>query len=213
MGKRLEISDMPPLTVEMHGELRLLERKLQNALGECCSAHDLIDPHAAFEYTRTYATKFYDCFYAFYSGIPDSHYRPHWRPASERFAFDRVVQCIKNELLVARYFSSDASRIDRITRTITDHAKGMEKPEAEYPALTGEPQARPVSPKSVSEQIKAYMLEARLSKGEVANALGVDPRTVARHRSGTAIPRLDQVHGYEQLFSKRLNRPVRLEMP
>ena len=89
----------------------------------------------------------------------------------------------------------------------------MEKPEAEYPALTGEPQARPVSPKSVSEQIKAYMLEARLSKGEVANALGVDPRTVARHRSGTAIPRLDQVHGYEQLFSKRLNRPVRLEMP
>ncbi len=34
MGKRLEISDMPPLTVEVHSELRLLERKLQNALGE-----------------------------------------------------------------------------------------------------------------------------------------------------------------------------------
>lgn len=137
MGKRLEISDMPPLTVEMHGELRLLERKLQNALGECCSARDLIDPHAAFEYTRTYATEFYDCFYAFYSGIPDSKYRPHWRPASETFAFDRVVQCIKNELLVSRYFASDTSRVDRIKRTISDHAKGIEKPEANHPTLTG----------------------------------------------------------------------------
>ena len=71
----------------------------------------------------------------------------------------------------------------------------------------------PASPESIGKQIKAYMLEARLTKGKVAEVLGVDPRTVARHRSGEAIPRLDQVHGYEQLFSKRLNRPVRLQMP
>ena len=97
-----------------------------------------------------------------------------------------------------------------VSRVLSVPREELKRREAEYQR---ERQARPVSPKSVSEQIKAYMLEARLSKGEVANALGVDPRTVARHRSGTAIPRLDQVHGYEQLFSKRLNRPVRLEMP
>ena len=67
--------------------------------------------------------------------------------------------------------------------------------------------------RSIGEQIKAYMLEARLTKGKVARALAVDPRTVARHRSGEATPRLDQIHGYEELFSKRLNRPVRLQMP
>ena len=78
------------------------------------------------------------------------------------------------------------------------------------------PQARPATPKlpkSIGEQIKAYMLEARLTKDKVATALGVDPRTVARHRSGEAIPRLGQVSGYETLFSKALKRTIHLETP
>jgi len=78
---------------------------------------------------------------------------------------------------------------------------------------TQKPPVTPAVLQSIGEQIKTYMLEARLTKGKVADALGIDPRTVARHRSGAAIPRLDQVHGYEQLFSKRLNRPVRLQTP
>lgn len=123
MGKRLEISDMPPLTVEMHEELRRLERELQNALDSCCSSHELLDKHAAFEYARTYAVKFYDCFYSFYSRVPDETYRPHWRPASETFAFNRVVQCIENNLSVSRYFAADTTRVERIKRTISDQAK------------------------------------------------------------------------------------------
>jgi hypothetical protein len=182
MGKRLEISDMPPLTVEVHSELRLLERKLQNALGECCSLHDLIDPHAAFEYTRTYATEFYDCFYAFYSGIPDSKYRARWRPASETFAFDRVVQCIKNELLVARYFASDASRVERIKRTISDHAKGIEKPEANHPALTGKQAAAFARAGIDMASASPLMLMAHAAAQESARREGPTSRLTAPKR-------------------------------
>jgi hypothetical protein len=78
------------------------------------------------------------------------------------------------------------------------------------------PQARPATPassESIGDQIKRYMREARLTKDKVASALSINPRSVARHRSGAAIPRPDQVSGYEALFSKRLNRPIRLETP
>ena len=134
MGKPLEHSDMPPLTVEMHSDLRALEKRLRLALGSCCSGYDLIDSHAAFEYVRTYATEFYDCYYRFYSHIPDPKYRPHWRPASETFAFDRVVQCIENSYSVLGYFRSDAARVERIKRTIKDHAEQNSLPER-FPTL------------------------------------------------------------------------------
>jgi DNA-binding Xre family transcriptional regulator len=137
MGKRLEVSDMPPLTVEMHDDLRHLEIMLQRMLNSCCSSHELRDKHAAFEYTRTYATKFYDCYYSFYSKIPDQKYQPHWRPASQTFAFDRIVMCIENNSLVAAYFRSDTTRVERIKRTISDHAERNEIPVALPAALTG----------------------------------------------------------------------------
>ena len=101
MGKTFEASDMPPLTEEIHDELRAIERELCSVLFKCCGSYSLDDPEAAFEYTRTYAIKFYDCFYRFYSKNPDPVYQPHWRPASERFAFQRVIRCIENVDLVS----------------------------------------------------------------------------------------------------------------
>ncbi len=123
MGKTFEVSDMPPLTLEMHGKLRAMEKDLRLALSRCCNDRELIDPQAAFEYARTYATRFYDCFYDFYSQIPNPAYRPHWRPASEAFAFQRVVKCIQNDFHIELFFKNNPDRVDRIKRTITDHSK------------------------------------------------------------------------------------------
>ena len=49
---------MPPLTEEMHAELRSIERNLRNKLFSCCDSYELEDEGAAFEYVRTYAVIF-----------------------------------------------------------------------------------------------------------------------------------------------------------
>ncbi len=122
MGKPpLEIPDMPPLTLDMHGELRSMENDLMRALTSCCGHQSLNDPDAAVEYTRTYAIKFYDCFYGFYSQIPDEKYRPHWQSASERSANERVAKCIDNNYLIRSFFNV-RERTERIRRTIANHA-------------------------------------------------------------------------------------------
>ena len=137
MGKSLEVSDMPPLSREMHEDLRQLETRLTRDLRSCCSNYDLTDPHTAFEYTRTAAIEFFDCFYAFYSKVPDAAYREHWKPASEKFALGRIVKCIENITLVESYFKRNQDRVGRIKRTISDHAKGIESVEANNSALFG----------------------------------------------------------------------------
>src|ERR1700739_3930146 len=108
MGKNLEVSDMPVLPDWMHSKLRSLERSLMSELSSCCHSYDLRDPEAAFEYVRTSAIKFFDLYYDFYSKFPDPQYQPHWRPASEKFAFQRIVKCIENSSAVESFFRSSS---------------------------------------------------------------------------------------------------------
>jgi hypothetical protein len=133
MEKPLEVSDMPPLTLELTERLRAMERDLRLALGSCCNNYNLVDREAAFEYVRSYAVRFYDCFYGFYSQIPDESYRPHWRPASERFAFQRVMKCVENISSVENLFF-ESGRKGRIQKTISDHAEPIAIPVA-FPTM------------------------------------------------------------------------------
>src|ERR1700735_3048032 len=177
MEKRLEHSDMPPLTVEMHSDLRALENRLRLALGRCCNGYDLIDSHAAFEYVRTYATQFYDCYYRFYSQTPDPKYRPHWRPASETFAFDRVVHCIENSYSVLGYFRSDAARVERIKRTIKDHAEQNSLPER-FPTLPAGKRTIPWAAAGIDITSSPILMAiaAEDSPAPVEKTRAVDPR-------------------------------------
>jgi len=138
MENLLEESDMPPLTLEMHKKLRAFEHGLRLALGECSGSHSLHDPEAAFEYARTYAVKFYDCFFDFYSQIPDPSYKPHWSPASERFSLQRVVRCLQNDYNVEQFFKNNPDRTTRIKKTIAEHAK---KANVDFSILTGKQSA------------------------------------------------------------------------
>jgi DNA-binding XRE family transcriptional regulator len=208
MRKPLEIFDMPPLTLEMHSELRGMERLLQRALDNCCSSQDLIDPHAAFEYARTYAAKFYDCFYSFYSQIPDPEYRPHWRPASETFAFQRLVQCIENSYAIRRFFASDPTRIQRIIRTISDHADGTTRIPDPNVAVSVSASTREVS---IGEQIRQLREECRLTNEQLAEAVGISVRSAVRHIGSDHQPSKQHLAKYEKLFSDRLKRTVRIK--
>ena len=72
MGKLLEESDMPPLSLSFHNELRSFETLFERSLENCISGRDtLFDSAAAFEYARSYAVEFYKLYYNFYSQYPD----------------------------------------------------------------------------------------------------------------------------------------------
>jgi len=204
MGNRLEVSDMPPLTLEMHSDLRGLERKLQIALSNCCSSRELLDPHAAFEYVRTYSIQFYDCFYGFYSEYPDPAYRRHWQSASEKFAFDRIVQCIQNDYFVAAYFSSDTTLVTRIRRTIKNHAERTVRNSISNAPLSTSPAD------SIGAQLAKLLEESRLTREYVAEQIGIDKRNVFRHLRGI-VPRARQIAAYETFFTERLKKPIKLK--
>ena len=72
------------------------------------------------------------------------------------------------------------------------------------------PAARPESQKAetVGEQIDSLRAECRYTVEELAEKLGIQPRSVYRHLSGEAIPRKPHLGAYERVFSERLGRKV-----
>jgi DNA-binding transcriptional ArsR family regulator len=64
---------------------------------------------------------------------------------------------------------------------------------------------------SVKNQINDLRDECRLTVEELAESVGLAPRSVYRHLSGKAIPRPSQVATYEKFFSKRLAREIHLK--
>ncbi|MGA7343876.1 MAG: helix-turn-helix transcriptional regulator [Terracidiphilus sp.] len=236
---------MPALTREFHKERLNLERLFEKDLDPCVSSHSLYDPHAVLEYARTYAIDFYDLYYNYYSQFPD--YREHWQPASAAFALQRVLHCLRNFSAIETYLELDRSHVDRITRTISDRAKSIKKPEANHIALTGKqaaafaragidmasasplllmlheqanrtsdqlPQARPAIPassESIGEQIRQLREECLLTNEQLAEALDVDRRSVVRHISGDNRPSKQHIAKYQEIFSARLGKEVRLK--
>jgi hypothetical protein len=214
MGKDLEVSDMPVLSDEMHVQLRTLERNLLEKLSHCCHSYDLRDPEAAFEYVRTYATKFFDCFYDFYSHSPDPQYHPHCRPAAEKLAYQRVMKCIENYTSVESFFRRSLDRPGRIRKTISNHAEQRSSTLVLYPPSRMERAVPPltVTTPKVSQQLRKLLDECRMTAEQVAEQIRIDPRSVYRHLAGTSVPRPRQIASYEKAFSETLNKSIRIEM-
>jgi len=119
-----EISDMPPLTENEHAQLRVMERELKNYLGTCCGGYRVIDPTAAFEYARTYAVRFYDFFFNYYSMVSDAANEPRVQPESEKFAYERIEKCVNNDSRLDIFLMQE-DRSKRLKKTISEHARSM----------------------------------------------------------------------------------------
>jgi hypothetical protein len=209
MDNHIEVSDMPPLTDHFHAELRVLEGILIRHLNGCCGYSGLVDPNAAFEYARTFGVKFYDCFFDFYSKSQNPAYRPHCRPASEKFALQRVEKCLSN----SRSFDTFLAQHDRhrrLKKTISEHAdlrdSGL--------TATAEPKTTKNDGASlISTTLGVLKKETHLSAQKIADGIEIDLRSVQRHLSGDAVPRGSQIAAYEEFFSKKLGRAIKLETP
>jgi hypothetical protein len=130
MDKALEVSDMPVLTDAEHTQLRAMENALRVNLDKCVSGYS---QDAAFEYARTAAVSFYDFFYRKYSKHPDQTYRPHWGPASEKFAYQRIVKCLNNFSALESFLYRD-DRAARLRKTISENA-ALHEPQLLKPVM------------------------------------------------------------------------------
>jgi hypothetical protein len=179
MGNELELSDMPPLTELEHAQLRVMERDLSRHLSNCCNSRTVNDPGAAFEYARTFAVKFFDFIYNYYSMVSDQTYESHWRPASEKFAYERVVRCLKNYTLFDTFLWNDG-RDARLKKTISDNADLFEPLKKITPAKSSYPpvfvsadpvtasESKPVPAEDLITQ-RVALLEAYKGKTNTSN--------------------------------------------
>lgn len=64
---------------------------------------------------------------------------------------------------------------------------------------------------TIGKQLGVLRQEARWTIEDLAEHVGIDRANVLRHLAGKGTPRPDHVRKYEQVFSARLNRIVRLD--
>ena len=69
----------------------------------------------------------------------------------------------------------------------------------------------PPAPPTLAEQIQNLRLECNWTIEVLARKTGFDEKTVKRHLSGSALPRLGNLAIYQQAFSKALSRQILIE--
>jgi len=72
------------------------------------------------------------------------------------------------------------------------------------------PAPSPSTPKreTVATQINRLREECHLTAEELAEKIGIEPRSVQRHLAGSSVPHGRHVRAYERVFSNLLNRQV-----
>jgi hypothetical protein len=203
MARDLPESDMPPLTREMHGELKGLRRALGNELADCCRAYELINPSHAYELVRTFATEFYDCYFEFYSQYPRC--KAKWRRASEGKAFTEVLEVASEFEGIANYFADNQSLFNHLTRTISEHAASGEQT-LPVMSLGGQPRKPPsvftpintpnrkrwsamIDSPSAVRKVEAFVRKKGLGWTEFASRVQTTDRTLRNFRKTNQLSR------------------------
>jgi len=67
-------------------------------------------------------------------------------------------------------------------------------------------------PEPIGSQLRRLQERARLSTEELAERVGLTPRSVFRHLSGKSIPRLNHIGAYEHIFSEVLETTIVIDI-
>jgi hypothetical protein len=147
-----EGSYMPPLSEDMHEALRDIENEFRNKLASCCRSYRVHDPDLAFEYARTWAVKFFDCCFEYYSNF--IAYQDRWSEASQKLALQRVKKCIDDIETIRFSFQTNRDQMLSITMTVSERAEEKEKTIPRRIVFDPEVSALPLPP-NVWAQINA----------------------------------------------------------
>lgn len=112
-------------------------------------------------------------------------------------------EALEREIQAQRDSESEPDLRERI-RALEER---LERTASHPPALTQSPTGSTRS-ESIGDQINRLREECHLTVEGLAEALGVDSRSVYRHLAGHSQPRVSHIGAYERVFSELLGRKV-----
>jgi hypothetical protein len=130
--------------------------------------------------------------------------------ASEEYCFK-----LETEYIAARPFRESRERSKglsdivrfRLAEGRTTEIVGLSSPILPTPPQNTTQQHEPPS-ETAGQQIERLRTESHLTAEDLAEELGVTPRSIFRHLSGTVVPHGRHLAAYERVFSNRLQRRV-----
>lgn len=210
MGKSGRSLQAPPLTEEMHHELDGIEHRLRNKIHDRDSAAKIL------EYLRTYVLEFFQAFHKHYSGF--SYFRRFAALVAQQNAILRTMAPIYEAYGTRNDFVADME--GELSQTIKEDYERKKEAEATHDATTSGAGKTPDAAArqnsmvpSIGEEIKRLLTEARKRPEDIAEVMGIDPRTVYRNLNGSSLPTLVNIGKYEQALSSLLKRDIKLPMP
>lgn len=155
------------------------------------------------------------------SQYPQSPQLQHWLSKLAERIGERVMQTVyqlenNNRLQTLTYHGVSH---DKMKETVDEALKSILASRSQHPQQQSTCPEAQFTPKPIESernkddlptQLASLMNECHLTAEQVAVSLGVTPRSVFRHLSGEAKPRKNHLIAYEELFSKKLKREVRL---
>ena len=188
---------IPPLPRNVLMDVQEVEEHLRASLDAAANRR----PHLNVEQVRraldTCVVEALNLQLEYYASLPN--YRPEWVPAL-------AVRTIDSAIGSFPLLTDGEPFRERLQQTVRHYLQGRRKAKLQPVPQLAMPASEPLN-----EQIEALRDECRMTVEELAEGLGVTPRSAYRHLSGEATPRQKQVAAYEKLFSQKLGRKVRLE--
>jgi hypothetical protein len=190
---------LPPLSLQALHDVETIEQAVQSALENCINSYrNLVNPEKASRILRTCLVELLRVQIDYYSSL--SEYHPVWIAHILKRTIDSLIGLFP-------VFTSGEQFRGELLRTATDYLKSrpldFQKRKLELKSQTDTP--------PISEQLDLLRKECRITVEELADAISLSARSVYRHLSGDAAPRGRQIIAYEKLFSKKLERLIRIE--
>ena len=187
---------LPPLSLQALHEVEIIEQAVQSALEGCINAvRNLVNPEKASRILRTCLVESLKVQIDYYSSLPDYH--PIWIGHILKRTIDSMIALFP-------VFTSGEQFRGELLRTATDYLKArplnFTKRKLELKSQNDIPR--------IGEQLDLLRNECRMTVEELAEAAGINTRTVARHLSGQSIPYPRTISAYERVFSKHMKRQV-----
>lgn len=107
------------------------------------------------------------------------------------------------------YHATAETMQEKVHEAIEAHIQTYLHPRIEQAAIVEKQLSpKPATGETVATQISRLREECRLTIEELAERIGIEPRSIQRHESGACLPYTRHLRVYEREFSKLLNRQV-----
>jgi len=206
--------ELPPKSIEALGILTSKRSSLKRELQiHCMQDSFCYDIARAKDYLRSYTCSIFDFLKKHYSTKIDTYSYEHLIGAE---AVNIVLACWNDfdPLIKA------ATWEPTLKRSLDEH---VGRPLGGEPATVKPEQSAPpidsITAKGAgsnmgagySEELRALLVECRWRPEDIAEKIKIQPRNVYRHLSGKTTPTLANIARYEEAFSKKLNRQIKLK--